>query len=962
MNTTQRPPKAAPLALLLCLASWTLQTDNPLEDLENRKKCDRVLMTSFKLEGMKFPHKPEEISICPYVDENCCTVMDELTILKYWKEFSKEKWKKFSAYVIYLIRNIVNFQPYIERMGIHNVPIFFTENDNFFYKSYSCSVIEHTSITKDFTLSREKLTKKIRDLKMRMLRDVFQEDDRKLKEFLRQEKKTEKRHLSGKKAKSPLMIDGFTEKQRGRFLKKLTDDERQAYLNANTIKLTDEKSTSKANYRFLRDVRVMTKAIERKLKIAYQTLKNNLEACLDNYDEFLAKTKVNYKPILEKYQKDVEKFVNDGKYYIEQLPQMVNYDFGSYHKFMLSIKALMVDNLSAAYRVMEHGGGKEQPEFMLKLLNQIKMYHMPSVLVPEVPDLTLPQPNVDNLIIPKIQCFDRDVPQKKNLLVINAPKLEYCSNILRRVFRIKMQDYQHHLTLVRDELMRLIEVKKSLYCVLCDADQQGLIDQKRNLIVLDRKFCGNYIADFQEYFRFMNVFFVKYMDAIFQYMSCVDSDGDELDFPFFTIVEKKRRMAKLWELCFDSIGTDDEFKNCYFICSEFKYDRNTPTIEGDIEFLKTVYFEVISFMRKSKLHMIKTLGIQGRKIEWKLQPSLMVNKNNAFHPVKDFHKIGSYSEKDAEKEVKKWDDDARILEAVLPQWKHQKKVKRSPNKCYEDDYAYEKLLHDNENIYQDHSIFHKPSKVTMIKKYPRSSAPTRILESNERKLWINPKPLVQGDRPFVDTVRDSLDLDKLKEEFHKEQMEKMLAKEEPQPVEREVKKDEIFERIQMTVDLSNMEIIFIKPDEGINPLKMAEGAEFDIDEKKLLQQNLKLFGAEILDKQVLEPSITITNKKIESFNKDIDMQVMNSNNLPHKFKKVMDPDFYKLEEQKKIDKIEGNLPPPPDDIDRITDKFENLKIDLSQPDPVTEVDETENKLEKNPRVRSVWNQAKYLGS
>jgi hypothetical protein len=943
----------------------SLQSDNPLEDLENRKKCDQVLMRSFKLEGMKFPHKPEEISICPFVDGNCCTLMDELTILKYWKEFSMEKWKKFSSYIIYLVGNIVNFQPFVLRMGIHNIPFFFTERDNFYYKSYSCSAVEQTHTTKPFTLSRNKLTKKIRNLKLNMLRDVFNNDERKLKEYLKEEKKKEKNHLKNKKNLTPLMIDGFTETQRKRFLKEMTEQEKQAYLNANAIKLKDDESKSKANYRFLRDVRIMSKVIERKLRVAYQHLKNNLYQTLDNYDEFLAKTKVKFKPILEKYQKDVNQYIENGKYYIEQLPQMVKYDFASYKRFMLSIKALMVDNLEAAYKVMEQGGGKEKPEFMMKLLNKIKMDHMPSVLVPEIPDLTMPLPEVDPLVIPKVQCFDTDIPQSRTMLVLNAPKLEYCSNQLIKVNRIKMQDYQSHLYMIKNELMRLIEVKKSLYCVLCDVDQQVLIDKKKNLIVLDRAFCGDYIGNFQEYFRFMNVFFVKYLDAIFQYINCVESEGDELDFPFFTIIEKKKRMAKMWELCFDSINTDDEFKNCYFICSEFKYDRNTPTIEGDLEFLKTVYFEVISFMRKNKLSMVKTVGIPGRKINWKLQNSMIVAKNNPFNADKDHHKIGSYSEKDAIKEVKKWEEDnSRILEAAMPNTspiKQRKMVKRSPVKCYEDEYLFEKLLHDNENIYQDHSIFTKPTKVDMLRRYPKSYINERLLESQERKLWINPKPLKQGFKPYVDTVRESLDLDKLKEDFHREQLEKMLAKEEPAPVEREVKKDEIFERIEMTVDISNMEMIFINAGEGINPLKMSEGAEFDIDEKKLLQQNMKTFGAEILHRSVLEPTITITNKKIDSFNKDINMKVMNSKNLPHKFKKLMEPDFYELEKEKQKDKIEGNLPPPPDKIDKILDKFENLKIDVSTPDPVTELDETKDKLEKNPRVKSVWDEAKYLG-
>lgn len=951
---------ASVLLLLFCTV-WA-EGNNPLEDLENRKKCDRVLMQSFKLEGMKFPHKPQKISICPMIDENCCTVMDELTILKYWKEFSMEKWKKFSSYIIYLVGNIINFQPYVRRMGIHNVPFFFSKISTFEYMSYTCSVLEESSHTVEFKVIRKKLTKRMRNLKLTMLRDLFNNDSKKLNRFLKEEKKREKMHLKKQEETATIMIDGFTENQRRRLLKKMTKSEKQAYINANSIQLKSDESKNKAHYRFLRDVRVMSKAIERKLSRAFMKLKNKAAMALDDYEHFLDKTKLNFKPILQKYQTDVEKFIDKGKFYIEQLEQMVNYDFKSYHRFMNSVKAHMVDNLHAAYEVMEKGGGKTHPAFMIKLLNKIEKKHLPGVLIPKLPDLTLPDIEVSPLTIPKLQCYTRMIPQKRNLLVINLPKLEYCSNALDRITRLKMSEYAQYLNLMKGELLRLISVKKGLYCVLCDVNLQAFVDKKQNMLLLDRKFCGNYIGDFRTYFEFMNVRFVEYLDSIFQYINCVQSDGDELDFPFFTIIEKKKRMIQVWNLCFDSLGTEDEFKNCYFICSEFKYDRNTPTIEGDVEFLKTVYFEIMSFMRKNKMQMIKTIGRAHRKINWKMQESMLVQKNKHFDHQKDQKKLSTWHMRDAEKEVKSWED-GRILEALDDSsgnsWSSDPGNRRE---CVNDSYEYDRMLYDNPNIYQDHSIFFKPSKVQFRKsKIPkRVGKPGRVLES-DRDLWINPKPLIQGTRPYIDEVKDSVDLDKLKEEFHEEQRLKQLAKEEATPVEREVKKDEIYERIDMTVDMSLMELVYLKEDDGINPLRVSEGSEFDIDQKKLIQVNLNTFKMEVIHRDVIKPVVTLTNRKIENFNKDIDMKVMNTKNLPHKFKSVTEGDWYGFEKDKLEDKKKGLEEPKEDDIDKSLHGFENLKIDLSKPDPVTVDDEMNKKMEKNMRVKSLWEQVRNLG-
>jgi hypothetical protein len=447
----------------------------------------------------------------------------------------------------------------------------------------------------------------------------------------------------------------------------------------------------------------------------------------------------------------------------------------------------------------------------------------------------------------------------------------------------------------------------------------------------------------------MNIDFIEYLDAIFQFINCVDSPGDELDFPFFTIIEKKKRMILLWEMCFDSIGTDDEFKNCYFICEHFKYDRNTPAIEGDVEFLKTVYFEIISFMRKNTLQMVKTIGRTHKKINWNMQDSLLVQENKHFEIPKHQDKISKWHMRDAEKETKKWES-GRILE------EEPRKEDEVAPKCTHEDEEYERLMHANPNLYDDNSIFFKPTTVPML----RSTIGQRLLEK-ERKLWINNKPLIQGTDPYIKEVKDSLDLDKMKEEFHQEQLQKLLAKEEATPVEREVKKDEIFERIEMTVDISVMDLIYLHEGDGISPMKMAEAAEFDIDPKKLIKENLKTFGMEVLHKNVIAPVVGLTNRKIEKFNDDIDMKVMNAKNLPHKFKSVEDGDWYKLEKDKRIDKMNGVLPPKPDKIDNITNQYENLKLDLSLPDPTTIDDEMKKKLEKNPRVKSLWSHFRVMG-
>ena len=1022
-------PKRPSLAKWICILLVTLILTNPTinikrdpeEELENRKKCDLVLMRSFKLEGMVFPAKPREITICPQVEENCCTVVDELAILKFWKEFTMDKWKKFSSYVMYLAGNIINFQPFVARMGIHNVPMFFTQRRQFEFESFTCSLIEETDQVVDFRIVRKKMSDRILKLKNKMLLNNFGGDKNKLKRYLKQEKKKEKSHLKQKNRRNQkIFIDGYSTKERRELMSKMSETEKKAFLNANSVRMAENEAEKKGRYSFMRDVRVMSKLLERKLSNTIKKVQNKIDEKMDNYEHFLAKTKLEFEPINQKYQQSVTKFIDSGKYYIEQLPDLVNYDFKSLKHFIRIIKSHMMDILDASYSAMEDANLKQSDFMMIKLLKEIEDSNMPQVLIPLIPDLTLPEIEVDPLQIPEIQCSTKLVSQTRNLLVLNTAKLEYCTNAYDVVTKMNMTEYVAFLSRIKGEMTRLISVKQGLYCVLCDVDAQAYIDKKENIMLIDRRFCGNYIEDFRFYFEFLNIIFVEYMDCIFQFLECINSPGDELEFPFFTVIEHKKRMALMWKNCFDHLGEEDQFKHCYFICKEFRYDKNSYLIEGDIHFFKTVYFELMSFMRKSKMSMVKTLGTL-KKINWGLQDSPLLRRNIPFNVKKHSEKLAvrDWTPNEAQKLVAKgYFKSERILEedkgtSWLAAGKMRPKTKSDGEYSQHDEFLYEKLINDNPNIYADHSLFFEPTTVVFKKttlKNPeentkeaaklnidagdnetqrllgendKESTPEVAKEATEAETYSSPQPrelhdeapvnregFIQGFEPFMDQVRDGVDVNIMRRKFLEMQEEKEKAKERGDNggPKKEIKKEEIFERIEMTVDLSRMTILWIKEDEGINPLYFSGNSCFDVNEKKLMKQNLKSISLEVIDRKVIEPVIQLTPKKIDSFNKDIDMQIRNSDHMIHTFKKVYDPhhfapkerDFYDIEGIKEKERNKGWEDPVPWKHEDILKHYEDMKVDLSMPYELTENEELEKKIEKNPGIRSVHNVVKFF--
>jgi hypothetical protein len=1001
--------------LILCLTlSQTIsaKVKDP-EDKEKKKTCDKVIMHSFKLEGMEFPHKPFKMTICPDVSENCCTVVDELAILKFWNEFTMEKWKKFSSYVLYIVGNIINFQPYVEKFGIGNVPLFFTRKETYRYLTYSCSSIETSGKYLPFKLIRKKMNGRMLRLKKKMLLGVFKGDHKKLERYLIDEKRIEKEHFKqmkkNKSAKTgnkrnkpmaPIMIDGLSNDERNQLMAKMTKKEKNAFIQQHKVMIEHKDAVNKARYRILRDVRVMGKSMTRKLEEVSQHLLNKMDEAGDYFEHYLTKTHVDFEPLLSKYQDRVDNFIKTGQYYFEQLPKFVKYDFKGMDEFLTHIQSHLIDNLDAAYKILEQGGTPKK-DFMVDLLTQITKSHFPDMLIPNIPELELDPIKIPPLSLPKIQCTQRWVPQTKTLLVLNSPKFEFCSNALGVILKIKMQEYGEYLSRVKSELVRLISVKKGLYCAICDVDIQKFIDYKNNVIAIDRSFCGNYIADFQFYFDFMNVTFIKYIEALFQYIQCTYSQGDELNFPFFTIAEKKKRMAILWKRCFNSLGTKNEFKFCYFICSEFRYDRNTEVIEGDLDYLKTVYFEIISFMRKSKMHMVKTLG-RYKKIDWNQMDSPLVHAEKVYHPKKDIKEIskwtpnlaakelakkGLYSKIDAEIDSK----NVRILEQLHEPHEDDPEVNIfDPMRLVkqyahlEDDEFNKKIKEDPYLSYEQHK-FYSPSSVSPPKIKQRhleeikaSSLPERELSEKKKKKkkkykkkkkqkYALKKSLKQGFESFIRKTMKEVDVNNMRKKFLKEQKIKALEKEEPSVKEGGVKKEEIFERVELTVDISNMEHLFLKKKDGIHPMAVVKNSLFDMDQQKFIKVNLSSIQVESLGRETIIQGISTTEKDIKSFQDDINIDIKNAKNEKHVFKPVFnkdspiknDKDFYRIEEGKLQDKLNGTE--IKEDIDDGTfDPYKNVKVDLTQPDQMTLDQEIQEKLEKNPRVGSIHDVVKHF--
>jgi hypothetical protein len=143
-------------------------------------------------------------------------------------------------------------------------------------------------------------------------------------------------------------------------------------------------------------------------------------------------------------------------------------------------------------------------------------------------------------------------------------------------------------------------------------------------IVLSESFCRSVLTDEVDYFMFMHVVYIEFMDQLIQYLACFETDAHVFSFPYPSFMEKYRRRIKYVKACLASVEDKDGFiKNCYMICRQFSLTRFSSIFEGDFELFKRVNVSLHSFLRKFRRgekiqyefnqKMLKEFGIEGEK-------------------------------------------------------------------------------------------------------------------------------------------------------------------------------------------------------------------------------------------------------------------------------------------------------------------------------------------------------------
>lgn len=188
----------------------------------------------------------------------------------------------------------------------------------------------------------------------------------------------------------------------------------------------------------------------------------------------------------------------------------------------------------------------------------------------------------------------------RGLVVTNIPKLRFCYKIAR-----EFKAYPHHEFLFEIESFfpinkDIMGLKKTLYCAVCDASGFRNFVHRAGLIVLQDEFCMDMIERYGDYLRWKHIKLVQYFDLIYQYLSCLESDGGVSHFPFRSFLDRYKRRIDFHQRCLDLGQSRSEsfMAACHFLCTDFKLQGISRLWDADLGQVRHMLFVLYNSMRK----------------------------------------------------------------------------------------------------------------------------------------------------------------------------------------------------------------------------------------------------------------------------------------------------------------------------------------------------------------------------
>lgn len=124
-------------------------------------------------------------------------------------------------------------------------------------------------------------------------------------------------------------------------------------------------------------------------------------------------------------------------------------------------------------------------------------------------------PNMTKLIHQNYKCDLHLKHTFRNLYTINILKFQHCEAVYNRISDFEMKDFLAYLPNIATSIMSINETKRSLYCSICDQDQQSNINIVDKKMYFTEEFCLNFLSEYKSYLLWKNIYFIDYLYDLF---------------------------------------------------------------------------------------------------------------------------------------------------------------------------------------------------------------------------------------------------------------------------------------------------------------------------------------------------------------------------------------------------------------------------------------------------------------
>jgi hypothetical protein len=569
----------------------------------------------------------------------------------------------------------------------------------------------------------------------------------------------------------------------------------------------------------------------------------------------------NYERILKKFPKMssfnlwVYDQIRKGKKDIEDMPEFIVYKEDKLNTFFTKTKKTLEDMLMMEKNFLSKQ--KNVPidnDFLYKFMKTLNEKDIPQVNLPFYPKRDRQLPTLPKVPINKISCFSYPVSFPRKFLIFNPVKFEFCYKTVLKLRRFDAQVFSQYLASVRNSIFELVFLKKNIYCDLCDQPKQQFFDMENEMVYYEMGFCKTLVTQFSEYIKWKNIILIEYLNTVFNYIKCFETEAKQNVFPFTTYVAHQQRQIYFIRRCLQNLETPEYFKYCHFMCKHFNYTSFDSYFIGDNEFLKNLFVMLVSFLRKMKVGIPRDLIKEIVRGHGQFKKSKAINDHDYAVYMSD-PELNPFDELNPRNTVP---EHRKLRTTTVGLWgnkpEHERRVPEKFREIYQ---KLEKRTRGSE-VHPSHGIvFEEVGKgVKRVKESPENQEQTQVSPTSpdENKERILEKKKIDDGDPDNDP-----DVVKDEEKYKKMKPTK----------EEEV--EEIYDKIDTKLNPSNLRTLYIEG-AGLHPIKTEGVSDFSYDIDKMIDHHYSYIKLEELGTKTLHAVVPMGAREEYNFNKDIDLQ------------------------------------------------------------------------------------------